>query len=242
MTSPLFDASPSARGRYLAVLYLFVTISGITGQMFISDRLVDGAEAAKTATNIVANQSLYRLGFSIFMLEMVAQIGMTLLFYDLLRPVNRSLARTAAVLGLTGCGIKTIARLFYYAPLLVLGGVPSLMAIPPAQAEALVLVLLRMNEQCAAIALIFFGFQALLQGWLVFNSRFLPRFLGVLSMTGGVGWLTYLWPPLGAQVFNVVALVALAGVVATIGWLLVRGVDDARWRAQAAIAQASIWR
>ena len=77
---------------------------------------------AKTAANIVANKSLYRLGFTIFMLEMVAQVGVSALFYDLLKPVNRSLARISAIIGLTGCGIKTLARLFYYAPLILLGG------------------------------------------------------------------------------------------------------------------------
>jgi hypothetical protein len=55
------------------------------------------------------------------MLEMVAQVGVSALFYDLMKPVNRSLARASAILGFTGCGIKTLARLFYYAPLILLG-------------------------------------------------------------------------------------------------------------------------
>src|SRR5215203_5387308 len=94
MTNPIAETSPSTRGRILAALYLFVIIGGITAQAFISDRLVVGNDAARTAANIVANKSLYRLGFTIFMLEMVAQVGVSALFYDLLKPVNRSLART----------------------------------------------------------------------------------------------------------------------------------------------------
>ena len=199
-------------------------------------------DAAKTAANILANTSHYRLGYTIFMLEMVAQVVVTLLFYDLLKPVNRSVARTAAVLGLTGCGIKTMARLFYYAPLILLGGASYLSAIQPAQLEALSLVLIKINNQGAAIGLIFFGFETLLEGWLMFKSGFLPRFLGVLSMIGGLGWLTFLWPPLGSQAFVGVALFALVGVIATSGWLLIRGVDDAKWRARAALAATSIWR
>ena len=117
MTNSLAESSPSTRGRILAALYLFVIIAGVTAQSFIADRMVVYDDAAKTAANILANTSHYRLGYTIFMLEMVAQVVVTLLFYDLLKPVNRSVARTAAVLGLTGCGIKTMARLFYYAPL-----------------------------------------------------------------------------------------------------------------------------
>jgi hypothetical protein len=236
------ESSPSTRGRILAALYLFLIIAGITAQSFIADRLVVYDDASRTATNILANTSLYRLGYTIFMLEMVSQVGVTLLFYDLLKPVNRSVARAAAVLGLTGCGIKTMARLFYYAPLILLGGASYLSTIQPAQLEALSLAFIKINNQGAAIGLIFFGFEALLEGWLMFKSGFLPRFLGVLSMIGGLGWLAFLWPPLGSQAFVGVALFAIVGVIATSGWLLIRGVDDVKWRARAALAATSIWR
>ncbi len=242
MTNPLAETSPSTRGRILAALYLFVIIAGITAQVFIADRLVVRDDAARTAANIVANKSLYRLGFTIFMLEMVAQVAASLLFYDLLKPVNRSVARASAIIGVTGSGIKTMARLFYYAPLILLGGASYLAAMQPAQLEALSLAFIKINNQGAAIALVFFGFEVLLRGWLVFKSGFLPRFLGALSIVAGLGWLTYLWPPLGSQAFLGVALFAIAGVFATTGWLFIRGVDDVKWRARATLAATSIWR
>ena len=242
MTNPLTETSPSTRGRILAALYLLVIIGGITGQAVISDGLVVSDDAAKTAANIVANKSLYRLGFTIFMLEMVAQAVASMMFYDLLKPVNRSVARASLIIGLTGCGIKTMARLFYYTPLILLGGAPYLSVMEPAQLEALSLAFLKINSQGAAIGIIFFGFEGLLRGWLVFKSEFLPRFLGVMSMIAGLGWLTYLWPPLGSQAFMFVALFAIVGVFVTCGWLFIRGVDDAKWRARAALASTSIWR
>jgi hypothetical protein len=39
-----------------------------------------------------------------------------------------------------------------------------------------------------------------------------------------------------------VALFAIIGVAATTGWLFIRGVDDVKWRARAALAATSIWR
>lgn len=242
MTTLLAETSPRTRGRILAALYLFVIVAGIIAQAFISDGLVVSDDAAKTAANIMANTSLYRLGFTIFMLEMAAQAVASMMFYDLLKPVNRSLARAAMIIGLTGCGIKTMARLFYYTPLILLGGAPYLSALETAQLEALSLAFLRINSQGAAIGLIFFGFEGLLRGWLVFRSGFLPRFLGVLSMVGGLGWLTFLWPPLGYQLFMGIALFALVGVILLTGWLFIRGVDDEKWRARAALAATSIWR
>lgn len=242
MPYPMIEASPTTRGRILAALYLLVIIGGITGQAIISDGLVVTNDAAATAANILANEPLYRLSFSIFMVEMVAQVAVSAMFYDLLKPVNRSVARISTIIGITGTGIKTVARLFYYAPLILLGGASYLSTFQPAQLESLSYLMLRINSQCAAIALIFFGFETLLRGWLLFKSEFLPRFLGVVSAISGIGWLTYLWPPLGYQVFTAVALFAIAGVIAMTGWLFIRGVDDEKWRARAALAGTSIWR
>jgi hypothetical protein len=236
------ETSPTTRGRILAALYVFVIVAGITAQAFISDRLVVGDDAAQTAANILANKSLYRLGYTIFMLEMVAQVAVSALFYDLMKPVNRSVARVSAIIGLTGSGIKTMARLFYYAPLILLGGASYLSAIEPAQLEALALAFIKINNQGAAIGIIFFGFEGLLRGWLLFKSGFLPRFLGVVSMVSGLGWLTFLWPPLGSAAFIGVALFAIAGVIAFAGWVFIRGVDDVKWRERAALAATSIWR
>ena len=156
MRNQLAEASPSARARILGALYLFVVIAGITAQTAISDRLVVGDDAGRTAASIIANKSLYRLGYTIFMLEMIAQAVVSVMFYDLLKPVNRSVARISAVIGLTGCGIKTVARLFYYTPLLLLGGAAYLSVIEPAPLAAMSLAFIKINNQGAAIAIIFF--------------------------------------------------------------------------------------
>lgn len=242
MTNPMTETSPSTRGRILAGLYLLVIIGGITAQAFISDRLVVRNDAARTAANIIANTSLYRLGFTIFMLEMIAQVGVSVLYYDLMKPVNPSVARAALVIGLTGCGIKTMARLFYCTPLILLGGASYLSAIQPAQLAALSLAFIKINNQGANIGVIFLGAEVLLRGWLVFKSGFLPRFLGVLFLISGLGWLTYLWPPLGSRAFVGLALFAIAGTIVNSGWLFIRGVDDVKWRARATLAATSIWR
>jgi hypothetical protein len=242
MTNPPAETSPSTRGRILAALYLIVIAAGIVAQAVIADGLVVYTDVATTAANIRDNTALYRLAYSIFILEMIAQVAVSAMFYDLLKPVNRSVARISAIIGITGAGIKMFARVFFYAPLILLGGAPYLSAIEPTQLEALSLAFIRINNAGAGIGLVFFGFETLLRGWLVFKSGFLPRFLGVLSMISGLGWITWVWPPLGSQTFMVNALFAIVGVVLTTGWLFIRGVDDARWRERVALASASIWR
>ena len=230
------ETSPRLKARIAAVFYLLTILTGIFAQGFVSERLVVNGDAAATATNILAHRGLFRLGFGVYLIEMACQIAMTALFYDLLKPVSRSLSLIAAFLGLTGCVIKTFSRVFFIAPLFVLGGAHYLSVFNAEQLQALALLFLKVNDHGAAIALVFFGFYALLTGYLMVRSTFLPRILGVLGILGGLGWLSFLYPPLGSRLFLYVAIFALLGAAALILWLLVFGVNEQRWKEQADIA------
>jgi len=236
------EMSPRTKGRFAGGMYLLYVIAGIYAQAFVSDRLVFLRDAGRSAASIVANHSTYSLGFTVYLIEMAGQIATVVLFYQLLKPVSRTGAMLAAAFELTGCGIKIFSRLFYFAPLVILGGeAPYLSVFNKEQLDALALLMYRINDYGAAIALAFFGFSTMVQGWLVYNSGFLPRWLGVLGMIGGLGWLTFLSPPLGMRLFQFIALYALVGLLAMIIWLLTRGVDEEKWRQRAAEAARSIW-
>ena len=242
ITAAMTEMSPRTKARLAGAFYLLTILTGVFAQGFVSARLVVPGDAAATANNILSHDGLFRLGFAIYMLEMVSQIIMTVLLYDLLKPVNRSVSLLAAALGLVGCGIKTFSRLFYFAPLLILGGTHYLSVFSAQQLNAMALLSLRVNDIGAGIALVFFGIYAVLKGYLVIKSTFLPRALGWLGVLGGIGWLAFLSPPFGERVFSFIAVVGIVGVLANIGWLLVVGVNEQRWREQANLAEASIWR
>lgn len=219
------------------LFYLITIVAGIYAQAFVSERLFVSGNAAVTAANILANKPLLELGFTAYLIEMICNVVITALFYVLLAPVNRTLSLVSAFVGLAGCAIKTVARFFYIAPLFVLSG--SSTAFDIEQLQSLSMLLLRINDRGAGIALAFFGVSTLIKGFLILRSTFLPRFLGVLSILGGIGWLTYLSPPLGSRLFMFIAPIGLLGAVATIVWLLAFGVNEERWREQAAAAMSS---
>jgi Domain of unknown function (DUF4386) len=236
MTERITEASPRLMARITGVFYLLTILTGIFAQGFVSERLVVSGDAAATAANLLAHKGLFQLGFAVFMIEMACNIVITALFYDLLKPVSRSVSLVAAFLGLAGCVIKTFSRLFFIAPLFILGGARYLSVFSAEQLQALALLFLKVNDRGAAIALVFFGFYALLTGYLIIRSTFLPRILGVPSMLGGLGWLSFLYPPLGYRLFPYVVAIALLGAAALIVWLLVFGVNDRRWKEQACAA------
>jgi len=139
----------------------------------------------------------------------------------------------AAVFGLVGCTIKTLSRLFFFAPLLVLGGAGYLSVFDPKQLQALAFFSLRVNYTVETIAMVFFGLNTLITGYLVLRSSFLPRALGVVSLAGGLGWLLYLYEPLAHRLEAYIVGLGVLGALATVLWLLVKGVDEARWMEQA---------
>jgi hypothetical protein len=236
MTKRIAEASPRFMARITGVFYLLTIVTGIFAQGFVSERLVVFGDAATTAANILAHKSLFQLGFTVYLIEMACQIITVGLFYQLLKPVSRSVALLAAFLELAGCVIKTFSRVFYIVPLFILGAPSHLSVFSAEQLQALALLFLKVNDQGAAIALAFFGFSTLLQGYLIFKSTFLPRFLGVWSAIAGIGWLTFLYPPLGYRLFLFVAAIGLPGALVMIFWLLVFGVNEQRWKEQASAA------
>src|ERR1700687_3010909 len=231
----LEETSPRLKARITGAFYLLTILTGIFAQGFVSGRLVVDGDAAATAASILAHKSLFQLGFAVYLIEMACQIAMTALFYDLLKPAGRSVSLLAAFLGFAGCVIKTFSRLFFIAPLFILGGAHYLSVFSAEQLQALALLFLKVNDHGAAIALVFFGFYALLTGYLIVRSTFLPRTLGVLSVLGGLGWLSFLYLPLGYRLFPYIAAFGLLGATSLMLWLLVFRVNAERWNEQAGV-------
>ena len=103
------------------------------------------------------------------------------------------------------------------------------------QLQSMALLFLRWSGHAFNLYLAFFGFCCMLVGYVIYKSTFLPRILGVLEVVAGVGYSTYLWPPLANYLypFNL----TLGGGELLLGlWLLVFGVNAERWKEQASAA------
>lgn len=222
--------SPRLLARLAGVFFLLTIVGGVIAQGFISERLIDFGDAAATADNILANRGLFQAGFTIYLIEMACQAVTAGLIYRILRPVSRTLALLMLLFEFTGIVVKTFARVLYIAPLWVLDGGSALSGFDTGQLQSLALVLLKANDYGAAAAIAFFGFSTMLDGYLIFRSTYLPRWLGLLGMVAAIGWLAFLYPPLGYSTFMYAALFGLLASAAKIFWLIVFGVDEEKFR------------
>jgi hypothetical protein len=233
---PIGETSPRLKARIAGVFYLLEMLTGGFAILFVGGRLFVSGDAAATATNILAHLSLFQLGFAANLIQFACYVAVTGLFYDLLRPVNKGLSLLAAFFSLVGCTIGAVSCLFYFAPVVILGGAQYLNVFKVEQLQALALMFLKLYGQCFNISFVFFGFYCLLIGYLIFRSTFLPRILGAGMAFAGLGWLTFLSPALAHHLVPYILAAGIGEISLTL-WLLVAGVNAQRWKEQASAAR-----
>jgi hypothetical protein len=233
ITKQFREASPRFKARMAGVFEMLEGFTSSSGQVFILGRLVVSGSAAATAANMLGHERLFWLGFVSSLIGVVCHIAWIFLFYELFKPVNPNLSLLAALVGIVVCAMQAVTGLLYVAPWLVLQGGSSLSAFTAEQLQALAFVFLKLNGYAFDIDLAFFGIWCVLAGYLIFRSTFLPRILGVLLAIDGVGWATFLLPPLGHYLFPFVATASALAEIPLQLWLVVVGVNSQRWRQQA---------
>jgi Domain of unknown function (DUF4386) len=229
------ETSPRLMARIAGVCYVMNV--ALAPGFYANSRCVVPGNAAATATNMLAHEGLYRLGFAGNMVAIAAYLAVTALFYELFRPVSRTVSFLAALFSLVGCALLTVASFFQVAPFVVLGGARYLSVFAVEQVYAIALVILKMYSQCFGVSLVLFGCYCLLIGYLIWNSGFLPRILGAGMALAGLGWLTFLSPPFAQSLSPYIQLSGIGELALTL-WLLVAGVDAERWKVQAGASEA----
>ena len=226
-------AQPRLKARIAGALYLGTIITGVFAEVFVRGALVVRDDAAATAANILAHESLYRFGLAADLFMLACYAAVTLLFYELFKPVGRSLSPLAAFFSLVGIAVLAANSLNHLAPLLYLGDAHYLSAFGATQLQTLALMSLRMHARGYSVAGVFFGIYCVMVGCLVFRSGFLPRILGVLMAVGGLGYVTgsfttFLSPALAARLPDVTVLGGIAELSLSL-WLAAMGVNASKW-------------
>jgi hypothetical protein len=233
MTDPMAEASPRLKARMAGLFYVLTAGTSVFGQMFVLGKLVVEGDASSTAAHILAHQPFFRLGFGVLLLSIVFSIVMTVLFYELFKPVNKTVSLLAAFIHLVGLAIMGFGSLLQLAPLAILAGGQYLKVFNVDQLQALAYLFLQFSAQAFDAFIVFFGFYCVLLGYLIFKSTFLPRIIGVLMALAGLGYLTLLAKPLADHLAPYNLLPAALGETSLMLWLLIVGLNSHRWKEQA---------
>lgn len=219
------EASARLTARAAGFFYL-LNILTILSAVYCFRGLIIPRDPAATATNLLAHESLFRLGSAFELISTACSIAVAALLYELLKPVNATVSLLAAFFRLMACAVAVVGYVLQLAPLQLLGGAQPLSGIKSEEVPAIALLLYRLHGPVSDMVIVFFGFHFVLIGYLIFRSKFLPRGLGVLVGFGGLVGLTFLAPPLARHFFPYLIAIGLLVEVSLTVWLLAKGDRD----------------
>ena len=226
--------------RVAGVLFLISIVAGGFGEFYVPFVLIAASDATATANNLMASDFLFRMGFASYLIEAICDIALTLILYVLLRPVGKDLALLAVFFRLVGTAIFAFTELFYIAPSLILGGADYLKTFSPDQLNSLAYLSLRIYVYGGGLFFVIGGVGSILLGYLIFQSGYLPKLLGVLLALGGLGFVirsfTLVLAPASASLGLVLLVPTGVAFLSLTGWLLVKGVDLPKWEERARLA------
>lgn len=226
--------SPRTLARIGGALYLVIIFFGLFGEMFVRNRLIVWGDPTATAENILASESLWRFGIAAQLFYLLCAVALAAIFFVLLRPVSRNLALLAVFFNLVSIAVEATSRLHLFSALTILRGAERLAAFTTDQQHALAYLSLQLHGRGFSASLLFFGCVCLVVGYLMFHSGYLPRFLGVLMLIAGLGYLTdgfalILSPAFHAAIFPASLLPAFVAESCVCLWFLIRGVNLDKW-------------
>ncbi|MGC2240764.1 MAG: DUF4386 domain-containing protein [Acidimicrobiia bacterium] len=228
-------------GRTAGLLYLAIFVIYPLSTMVRSMLVVPG-DAAATAQNVAANESLFRWGMAGEAAIFIIEIVLAAVLYALLRPVSKSLSLGASLARVAEGVVMAAGNLFTsILTLVAVGGAGYLAVFSPEQRDALALFFQDANDYVVLIWGFFFALSLVLTGWLVYRSGFFPKIPGVLLILAGFGYFaqsfgTIVAPGAADMLTNVVLVLALPGELVFALWLLVKGVDEDKWQQRALAA------
>jgi len=214
-------------GRFAGLLYVLTSIVGFFAMGYVPSKLIVRGNATATASNIAANETLFRLGIVGDLIGMVGFIFVALALYDLLKGVNRRHASLMVTLIVVSIPIAFLNELNSIAALVLVRGADFLSIFDKPQRDALAMLFLNLHHYGFVVAEIFWGLWLFPLGLLVYRSRFLPRFLGVWLAIAGLAWvilsLTGVLLPQYQDKVDTFSQPALFGEIAFMFWLLIKG-------------------
>ena len=225
--SPLFGA------RMAGALWLIVILASIVA-LIGGTSLDSHGDPGTLAANALTSASKIRFTYVILFFGKICYLGGTVLLYELLKPVNKSVALFGAFCGLAGLLSGGAGSIHVLSALSLLE--ESRRATEPvaSQLQGAAKILLGTVPRFSGED-VYFGCQIASVGYLIARSYFLPRAIGVLLVLGGSCFLVtsftnFVSPVLGDRLAPLLLPIVLLGEASLALWLLLRGVNVEQWR------------
>ena len=217
------------QARTAGWLYLLLVIPGPFVLIYLPSKLIVRGDAAATAANLLAHETLFRFGMVADVAGSVFFVVLAFALYRLLSRVDPTRAAFMVAL-VVSSAIACVNVLPNAAALALTRGGESLTVLDQMQREALAMLFLRLHSIGNTVNETFWGGWLLPFGMLVYRSGFLPRFLGAWLVVNGAAYVALsgiglLRPELSGKAF-LFAQPLLFGELAIMLWLIIKGANQ----------------
>ncbi len=202
---------------------LTAVLAGIANFAAI-ERLVTEGNATRTAHDILASQGLFRFATVALVLVAILDVIVAWGLFGFFKPVHEGVSRLAAWLVVVSAAVFAVAISQLVGTLDLLSNADYLKTFSADQLRTEALMKINAFHDIWGISLIFFGLHLLLIGYLAYKSGYVPKFLGVLLVIAGLGYLVDSFGALLVSSYSVeVGAFTFWGEVLLMIWLLVKG-------------------
>ena len=223
---PTVDIPRRAVALIAGIGLLIMAVLAPFAHFGVLQNIIVPADAASTIENITASEGLFRVAIAALLIVTFLDILVAWALYVLLRPVNATLALLVGWLRLAAPAVFAVALANLLDVAQLVGG-PDGAALQPAQLQAQVMASMASFNNGWDMSLAIFGLHLLGLGYLLFRSADFPRFLGVLVVIAGVGYLadtfTRILIPDLAFTLSVFTFVGEALLIVWLFWRAIKG-------------------
>src|SRR5213596_1401672 len=213
--------------RIAGFIYLSMVVTAPFSLIYVPGKLIVRGNAAATADNILAHETMFRLAIFGDLIGQVIFICLGIALYRLLSSVNKTWAALMVAFVLVSAAVGFLNTLNNIAALILFRGGDFLSVFDKTQLNALGYLFIRLHGQGISIDEIFWGVWLFPFGLLVFRSGFLPRFIGGWLMINCFGYVALCLIALLAPDYYGAAFLwaqpILFGELAIMLWLLIKG-------------------
>jgi len=229
--------------RMTGLFYLAIFFANLFVFIFVSGSLNVAGDAAATAENIRASESLYRSGVVSYLIVFLSEIGATVLLYKLLKPVNETVALLMMVTRLMQAAIHAVNLVNFIFPLILINGGDYLTTFTTGQVDSLVLLFTDAHYYGVLVSEAFFAASLFLLGYLVVKSALFPSILGIMLAIAGAGYVLdsfgiFLLPEQATLFANIMIAPAIIAELSFTLYLLIKGVRTPKTESRKAVAPA----
>ncbi|CAI2768349.1 DUF4386 domain-containing protein [Flavobacterium collinsii] len=222
--------TPKKTARIAGLLYLAVVLTGIFSLAYVPSKLIVWDNLTATHNNIKAAESLFRFGIVAGLSCYLFFFFLVLQLYKLFEPVDKSYAKTMALLAILSVPVYFLNAQNQFNVLSLL--TDNSLGLSLEQIKSQVMLNLNQYDNGMRIVHIFSGLWLFPFGYLVYKSGFLPKFFGILLMMGCFGYLINFLGNTLISDYSTLGISKYISMPATFGeigiclWLLVFGVKE----------------